>query len=124
MARALELPLEEVSDLVLESKDPVTITSQCGVFAESEVITYVNEGRDRADIVAGIARSVAGKVSSLVRRISLEEEVALVGGVALNAGVKKFVEEELGVKLAALDVDPRVFGALGAALVAREKHAA
>ena len=124
MARALELPLEEVSDLVLASKDPVTITSQCGVFAESEVITYVNEGRDRADIVAGIARSVAGKVSSLVRRISLEEEVALVGGVALNAGVKKFVEEELGVKLAALDVDPRVFGALGAALVAREKHAA
>jgi len=124
MSRALELPLEEVSDLILESKDPVTITSQCGVFAESEVITYVNEGRDRADIVAGIARSVAAKVSSLVRRISLEEEVAMVGGVALNAGVKKFVEEELGVKLAALETDPRVLGALGAALVAREKHRA
>jgi len=94
------------------------------MIAESEVITYVNEGRDRADILAGIARSVAAKVSSLVRRISLEEEVAMVGGVALNAGVKKFVEEELGVKLAALEADPQVFGALGAALVAREKHRA
>ena len=124
MARALELPLEEVSDLVLQSRDPVTITSQCGVFAESEVITYVNEGRDRADIVAGIARSVAGKVSSLVRRISLEEEVAMVGGVALNAGVREFVEEELGVKLAALEADPQVYGALGAALVAGEKYRA
>jgi predicted CoA-substrate-specific enzyme activase len=124
MARALELPLEEVSDLILQSKNPVTITSQCGVFAESEVITYVNEGRDRADIVAGIARSVAGKVSSLVRRISLEEEVAMVGGVALNAGVREFVEEELGVKLAALEEDPQVYGALGAALVAGEKHGA
>jgi len=124
MAKALELPIEEVSVLAFESKDPVSITSQCGVFAESEVITYVNEGRERADIVAGIARSVAAKVSSLVRRISLEEEVAMVGGVALNAGVKKFVEEELGVKLAALEADPQVFGALGAALVAREKHGA
>ena len=124
MAKALELSIEEVSALAFESKDPVSITSQCGVFAESEVITYVNEGRNRADIVAGIARSVAAKVSSLVRRISLEEEVAMVGGVALNAGVKKFVEEELGVKLAALEADPQVFGALGAALVAREKHGA
>ena len=124
MARALELPLEEVSDLVFESQNPVTITSQCGVFAESEVITSVNEGRDRADIVAGIARSVAAKVSSLVRRISLEEDVAMVGGVALNAGVRRFVGEELGVKLAALEADPQVSGALGAALVAREKHGA
>ena len=124
MAKALELPIEEVSALAFESKDPVAITSQCGVFAESEVITYVNEGRNRADIVAGIARSVAAKVSSLVRRISLEEEVAMVGGVALNAGVRRYVEEELGVKLADLEAGPQVYGALGAALVAREKHGA
>ena len=124
MAKALELPIEDVSALAFESKGPVAITSQCGVFAESEVITYVNEGRDRADIVAGIARSVAAKVSSLVRRISLEEEVAMVGGVALNAGVRRYVEEELGVKLADLEADPQVYGALGAALVAREKHGA
>ncbi len=122
MAKALELPLDQVSPLSLESQNPVPITSQCGVFAESEVITYVNGGRDRADIIAGIARSVAAKVSSLVRRISLEEEVALVGGVALNAGVRKYVEEELGVKLASLEADPQIYGALGAALVAREKH--
>jgi len=123
MAKALELPLEEVSALAFESKSPVAITSQCGVFAESEVITYVNEGRNRADIVAGIARSVAAKVSSLVRRISLEQEVAMVGGVALNAGVKHYVEEELGVKLVDLEAHPQLYGALGAALLAREKHA-
>jgi predicted CoA-substrate-specific enzyme activase len=122
MAKALELPITEVSALTFEAKDPVSITSQCGVFAESEVITYVNGGRDRADIVAGIARSVAAKVSSLVRRITLEEKVAMVGGVALNAGVRKYVEDDLGVKLAELEADPQVYGALGAALVAREKH--
>ena len=123
MAKALELHLEEVSCLPFDSKDPVSITSQCGVFAESEVITYVNDGKERADIVAGIARSVAGKVSSLVRRISLDEKVAMVGGVALNTGVVRYVEEELGLKLADLQAEPQIYGALGAALMAKEKHA-
>jgi len=123
MARALELSLEEVSRLPMESKAPVAITSQCGVFAESEVITYVNDGKNRADIAAGIARSVAGKVSSLVRRISLDEKVALVGGVARNDGVAQYVEDELGVKLTGLQNHPQLYGAIGAALMAREKHA-
>jgi activator of 2-hydroxyglutaryl-CoA dehydratase len=124
MAKALELPLDELGDLPLQSKEPVSITSQCGVFAESEVITYVNEGKERADIVAGISRSVASKTASLVRRISLEEQVTLVGGVARNSGVVRYVEEELGLQLARLDVDPQIIGALGAALFAKEKHEA
>ena len=122
MAKALELPIEEVSKLPFESNEPVSITSQCGVFAESEVITYVNDGHESSDIVAGIARSVAGKVSSLVRRISVDEKVAMVGGVAKNRGVVKYVEEELGIKFAELEIDPQLFGALGAAIIAKEKH--
>jgi len=121
MAKALELPLDELGDLPLQAKAPVSITSQCGVFAESEVITYVNEGKDRADIVAGISRSVAGKTASLVRRISLDEPVTMVGGVAKNTGVVRYIEEELGLKLARLDFDPQLVGALGAAIVASEK---
>lgn len=122
MARALELPLEEIGELPFSSRDPVSITSQCGVFAESEVITYVNDGRETSDIAAGIARSVAGKISSLTRRISLDEAFAMVGGVAKNKGVVNYVEEELGIKLVQLDADPQMVGALGAALVAKEKH--
>jgi len=122
MAKALELPLDELGELPLQAKEPVSITSQCGVFAESEVITYVNEGKDRADIVAGISRSVAGKTASLVRRITLEEPVAMVGGVAKNSGVVRCIEDELGLKLAKLDIDPQLVAALGAALVAQEKH--
>jgi activator of 2-hydroxyglutaryl-CoA dehydratase len=111
-----------VGQLPFESADPVSITSQCGVFAESEVITHVNAGIDRADIVAGIARSVAAKMSSLVRRISVDREVAMVGGVALNVGIRRYVEEELGLELVELETEPQIFGALGAALMAREKH--
>jgi predicted CoA-substrate-specific enzyme activase len=124
MAKALELPLEEVGDLPLQSKDPLSITSQCGVFAESEVITHVNDGKNAADIVAGIARSVANRISSLVRRVDLREKVVLVGGVALNRGVARYVQDDLNIELSESGVDPQLIGALGAALLAKEKHAA
>lgn len=122
MAKALELPLDEVGELSLTSNAPVNITSQCGVFAESEVITYVNDGIERADIVAGISRSVAGKIASLVRRISIVEPIAMVGGVAKNQGVRKFLEEELGLKLVTLEFDPQQVNALGAALIGKERY--
>jgi predicted CoA-substrate-specific enzyme activase len=122
MARALDLSLDRASALALEATDPVSITSQCGVFAESELITHMNDGRNRADIVAGLCRSVATRIASLVRSIRLEEEVAFVGGVAKNAGVADCTAKELGLRFAELRVDPQALGALGAALVARERH--
>lgn len=122
MTQALDLTLDRASLLALEAADPVSITSQCGVFAESEVITHVNEGKERADIVAGICRSVAARISSLVRSIRLEPEVVMVGGVAKNEGVVDCTEKELGVRFATLEIDPQVVGAVGAALLARERH--
>jgi predicted CoA-substrate-specific enzyme activase len=122
MAKALDLSLDSASALPLEATDPVSITSQCGVFAESELITYVNNGRKRADIVAGLCRSVATRIASLVRSIRLEEEVVFLGGVARNTGVVDYTGKELAVSFADLGVDPQVVGALGAALVARERH--
>ncbi len=124
MAKALDLSLDGASQLCFESTDPVLITSQCGVFAESELITHVNNGRKRADIVAGLCRSVATRVASLVRSLRLEQEVAFVGGVAKNAGVAEYTGRELGVPFADLNFDPQALGALGAALVARERHTA
>ena len=121
MAKALELPLEEASELSLTAASPVNITSQCGVFAESEVITYVNDGIDRADILAGINRSVSGKIASLARRISVISPIALVGGVAKNQGVRRYLERELKLEFIPLDFDPQNVNALGAALVARER---
>ncbi len=122
MAKALDLSLEETGVLAFEATDPVSITSQCGVFAESEVITHVNDGRKRADIVAGLCRSVATKISSLVRSIRLEEEIAFVGGVAKNKGIVEYTAQELGVTFVAPGMDPQSVGALGAALVARERY--
>ena len=123
MAQALEMPIEELSIAALESGHALPITSQCGVFAESEVITHVNEGKDRLDIFAGISLSVAGKVAAVARRISLDQPIAIVGGLAKNPIVVRDLEKELGISFVAYDLDPRAIAAYGAALVAEERNA-
>lgn len=122
MAKALEMPLSELSESALSAENTVSITSQCGVFAESEVITYVNDGKERADIFSGISRSVAGRISSLVRRIDVIEPLTVVGGVSKSAVVMRDVGLDLGVEIAWLDIDAQLAGAFGAALMARERH--
>ena len=121
MAQALEMPIEELSIAALESTNPLPITSQCGVFAESEVITHVNDGHDRLDIFAGLSSSVAAKVAAVVRRISLDQPLALIGGLAKNSIVVRDLEEELGLSLIGINLDPRAVVAYGAALMARER---
>jgi len=121
IANALEMPLDELIRASLGSKNPLPIANQCVVFAESEVISLINEGYDKLDIFAGVASAVAAKIAGLVRRIDVIEEVALVGGVAKNSIVVRNLEEKLELKLASFTgVDPQVLGAYGAALVARE----
>jgi len=123
MAEVLEMPLDEISRRSLRSKNPVHITSQCVIFAESDVISHINEGRNPVDIFAGIAHSVAGRIAALVRRIDVDEEVAVTGGVAKNPIVMRDLEKELGLKRAKLNgVDPQVLGAYGAALMARDRR--
>jgi len=121
MARALQVDLDGLSRLALEGKNPAVISSQCSVFAESEVVTLVNEGRELADIAAGIHQSVASRLSSMVRKVGLIPDVALTGGCAKNAGLAKALEEKLNVKVAKLHEDPQIVGALGAAVIAAEK---
>ena len=121
MAQALEMSIEELSQAALISNNPLPITSQCGVFAESEVITHVNEGEDRLDIFAGISLSVAGKVAGTVRRISIDDAVVIVGGMAKNKIVVRDLTKELNISFADYDLDPQAVCAYGAALMARER---
>lgn len=121
MARVLDCGLEGLSELSLQSTNPCTITSQCSVFAESEVVTLVNEGTELVDIVAGLHASVASRLNSMVRKVGLVQDIALTGGCAKNKGLAKALEAKLGVAVVNLPQDPQIAGAVGAALLAREK---
>lgn len=121
MAKALELRLDELGSLSLQSKNPVAITSQCSVFAETEVVSRIAEGTGVVDIVAGIHEAIAARIMSLVYRVGLEKDVTITGGVAKNIGVVTCLEKRMGVEAKKLPIDPQVVGALGAALIAETK---
>src|SRR5512139_2520521 len=64
MARVLGCGLDGISSLENQGSNPATITSQCSVFAESEVVTLINEGLDLPNIIAGINNAVANRINS------------------------------------------------------------
>jgi len=121
MARVLDCGLQGLSELALQGKNPATISSQCSVFAESEVVTLVNEGKELSDIVAGLHASIASRLNSMVRKVGLVEDVVLTGGCAKNDGLAKALEDKLGMSVKKLPVDPQIAGAIGAALIAAEQ---
>lgn len=121
MANAFEMSLEEFSALSLKAKNVIPITAQCAVFAESEVISLVGEGKPMDEIAAGIQLSVAKRCFVMAKKAGVTDRVALTGGCAKNEGLKKAIERVLKVKVAGLLVDPQLMGALGAAEFARQK---
>jgi len=120
-AQALELEVEELGPVSLSAKGRAHISAQCAVFGESEIVTHVNDGAEPADIAAGITYSIGASVASMVKRLSVEKEIVVTGGVAKNKGVVKALEEKLGVETADVQLDSQVICALGAALLAIER---
>jgi len=121
IANVLRIDLEDIGSLSLKSENPVTFTTGCAVFGESEAISRVAEGASKEDILAGVHKALANKVSTLVERVGLEKDCAISGGGALNVGLIKSVEEKLGIELL-VPPHPRFITALGAAMMAEERH--
>ena len=121
MANAFEMTLPEFSQLSLTAKNVIPITAQCTVFAESEVITLVGEGKPMDEIAAGIQMAVAKRCFVMSKKAGATDSITLTGGCAKNAGLKKAIEHVLKLKVIDLDVDPQLMGALGAAEYARQK---
>ena len=117
MARVLEVQVEDLERLSAESTKEIAISSTCTVFAESEVISQLSLGADKRDIIAGIHRSIAGRVAGLVHRVGVIPQVVMTGGVAQNHGVVLALEEQLGVEIFT-SLLTQYNGALGAALFA------
>ncbi|MFQ5838949.1 MAG: acyl-CoA dehydratase activase [Thermoplasmata archaeon] len=114
IAKALEMDLKELAEASLRSTDPQPISSICAVLAESEVINHITQGRKAEDIVMGAHLSIAERVLALLRQVGVEEEVTLTGGLSLNPGMVRALEEKLG-KRVNFSQDSQYAGAIGAA---------
>ncbi len=121
MARSFEMDLDDFCSLSLKANNIIPITSQCTVFAESEVISLVGEGKPMEDIAAGIMTSVAKRCFVMAKKAGATDSITLTGGCAKNLGLKQAIEKVLHLKVKDLPIDPQLMGALGAAEYARRK---
>lgn len=120
MARTLEIGIDELGPLSLKSTENVEISSMCTVFAESEVISLIAQNKETADIAHGVHRAIAAKALGMLRKVGLEKEYMMTGGVAKNPGVVAVLSRLLGEPLF-ISEEPELVGAIGAALYAREQ---
>ena len=119
MANRLGVTLQELFDMA-DKGTVLPISSLCTVFAESEVINYIGEGQKREDIAAGVVDSVANKVAQLAMKKNLPEKVILTGGLSNSTYFTKILSQKLGQTVSPTE-HGRYAGALGAALLAKEK---
>lgn len=120
-AASLEVSLDEMFDLVQGCSESVEISSMCAVFAESEIIGLLQSGTSIPAILKGVFRSVARRVLGMAGHRGVQADLVFTGGVALNRGVVQAISEETGFDVVIPD-DPRITGALGAALTSAKRN--
>ncbi|MFP4474571.1 MAG: acyl-CoA dehydratase activase [Desulfatibacillaceae bacterium] len=121
VVRTFDLSLDEFSDLSLKAKKVIPVTSQCTVFAETEIVSLLYKRNPPADIAAGIQMSVAKRVFTMARRVGVRPKITVTGGCSKNRGLVKMLGKTLRTDVVALNFDPQLMGALGAAVLASRK---
>ncbi len=119
-ADVMGLSLDEVGPMSLKGTKPVKITTVCTVFVESDILSYLAQEKKPEDILRGVNLAIARRTVSLARRVPLDPDITMTGGVARNIGMVNALEEVLDVKLQ-VSPDSHFVGAIGAALFALEK---
>jgi predicted CoA-substrate-specific enzyme activase len=120
MARTLNLSLEELGPLSLKAQQEVEISNMCAVFAKSEVSYLVRQGLPKEDILAGLHKAISERVHALLKRVGIEPEFVITGGIAKNIAVVHNLEKRIGLT-AKIPPEPQLVGALGAALFASDR---
>jgi benzoyl-CoA reductase subunit D len=121
MARALEVKLEEMGPLALESDKAIPMNAQCAIFAESEVVGLIHAKTEKRDISKAIHDAMASRIVSMIRRIGVNEDIVMIGGVGLNPGFVYSLQTELDIEKVYIPDDPAYSAAVGAALVAAKE---
>ncbi len=120
-AQRMGISIEELGEYALRGTNPVRIAGRCAVFAESDIIHKQQLGCSTEDIIAGMCRAlVRNYLSNVAKGKRLTEKVCFQGGVAANKGIRAAFEEELQCPVIVPE-QHKVMGALGAAVLAKEK---
>ncbi len=124
MARALEMTIDQLAVADNDAKGGLVLSSMCTVFAETEVVSLIADGAEVCEIARGLHLAIATRTQGLLKRVAPKldgHQVAMSGGVARNAAVVRALSELLGCTIR-VPAEPDTIGALGAALIARQRH--
>lgn len=118
----LEVPLEDLGKLSMNSINPAKISSTCTVFALTEIVSLLAEGTSKEDIIAGLHNAISQRVATMGKKVGIRPEVMLTGGVSKNLGLRSALSRDLGVPIHIPEkIDPQLVGALGAAIIAKSR---
>ncbi|MBW2431260.1 MAG: CoA activase [Deltaproteobacteria bacterium] len=121
MARVLEVSIEQMGPLCQQSSKEIPMNAQCAIFAESEAVGLIHAKTAKPDISKAIHDSMASRIASMIRRIGVNQEVAMLGGVGKNPGLMAAMLRELKIEKIHIPDHPEYGAAVGAAVVAAEE---
>lgn len=119
MSLRLNIPLENMNDLAMQSEQLVELGSFCTVFTATEVLEKIRHGAKVCDIVKGLYLSV---VKRALEMDTLTDTVVLTGGVVAYHPMIRLIMENRAKKPVRVPQHPQLTGAIGAALFAAEKE--
>lgn len=126
-ASSLHIPVKEIAKAAFSSENPAVLGSRCTVFMNSSIITEQRNGKQPADIMAGLCRSIIENVFTKVIRIenvkSLGDKIVVQGGTFLNDAVLRAMEQYIGREVVRAPY-PGIMGAIGTALLTKERFRA
>jgi predicted CoA-substrate-specific enzyme activase len=120
-ATTLGIKLEDMGDISLKATREIPISNLCTIFAQQEVVALLSRGEKLENILAGLHDALASRVAALVRRLGIEPDLVLTGGVAKNIGMVEAMKQNLGCEIFVPE-EPLLTGALGAAILAKETY--
>ena len=120
MSRALETELTDLGPMALQSDKEIPMNAQCAIFAESEVVGLIHAKTSKEDISKAIHDAMANRIVSMIRRIGVNEDVVMIGGVGRNPGFVSAMKKQLGIEKLLIPEEPEYGLAAGAAVVAEE----
>ncbi|MFW2489942.1 acyl-CoA dehydratase activase [Clostridium chromiireducens] len=119
MMRILEEDMKNIDDFVRD-RNPVSISSMCTVFAESEIISLLAKDIHRGDIALGIIHSISKRTANFAQKLNLQGDIFFSGGLALSETFRTALEIYLNKKVITNELC-QYAGAIGAAAIGYKK---
>ena len=109
----------EFQEAAFESGNPCRLGERCTVFMENSLMSNLQSGTDKKDLLAGLAYSIVQNyINRVVCKRPIGNRIFFQGGVAFNKSVVAAFEKYLGREVI-VPPDHDVTGAIGMALIAK-----